>query len=54
MWGSILGLILVTVALVQTWLSPRINLWSGLACLVALVLAYFLGKKNRKPQPDLD
>jgi L-asparagine transporter-like permease len=53
-WGSILGLILVTVALVQTWLSPRINLWSGLACLATLVLAYFLAKKNRNPQPDRD
>ena len=39
--GSIIGLVLVTISLVQTWLSPRMNLWSGLACLVFLTAAYF-------------
>jgi L-asparagine transporter-like permease len=50
-WGSILGLIMVTIALVQTWLSPIMNLWSGLACFAALLLAYAVAKPNRKPEP---
>ena len=47
-WGSILGFTMVTIATVQTWLSPRVNLWSGLACLVALTAAYVLLKPSRK------
>jgi L-asparagine transporter-like permease len=50
-WGSILGLIMVTIALLQTWLSPIMNLWSGLACFAALLLAYAVAKLNRKPEP---
>ena len=46
-WGSILGLILVTIALVQTWLYPRVNLWSGLACLAVLVISYALANPHR-------
>jgi len=42
MWGSILGFIAVSVALVQTWLVPLVNLWSGLACLGILVVAYLI------------
>ena len=45
-WGSFLGFAMVTIAPVQTWLYPRINLWSGLTCLIALTLAYF-ALKNR-------
>ncbi len=44
--GSIIGLILVTISLVQTWLSPRMNLWSGLACLAFLTSAYFVLKSR--------
>jgi L-asparagine transporter-like permease len=47
-WGSILGFTMVTIATVQTWLSSRVNLWSGLACLVALTAAYALLKPSRK------
>lgn len=39
-WGSILGFVMVSVATIQTWLSPRMNLWSALVCLAALVTAY--------------
>jgi L-asparagine transporter-like permease len=46
-WGSILGLILVTVALIQTWLSPRVNLWSGLACLAVLSLSFAVVSRDR-------
>jgi len=42
--GSVVGLILVMIALVQTWLSPRMNLWSGLACLAFLTSAYLVLK----------
>jgi amino acid transporter, AAT family len=47
-WGSILGFTMVTIATVQTWLSPRVNLWSALACLAALTLAYALLRPSRK------
>jgi len=40
--GSIVGLIAVIIALLQTWLTPRVNLWSGLGCLAVLTLAFFL------------
>jgi L-asparagine transporter-like permease len=46
-WGSIAGLILVTIALIQTWLYPIMNLWSGLALLAVLLLSYALAKKRR-------
>jgi L-asparagine transporter-like permease len=45
--GSILGLVMVTLALVQTWLSPIMNLWSGLVCLAGLVLAYLIARRHR-------
>jgi L-asparagine transporter-like permease len=47
-WGSILGFAMVTVALIQTWLHPIVNLWSGLACLAVLTLAYALLKPHQK------
>lgn len=46
--GSILGFVLVSIALVQTWLSPRVNLWSGLACLAMLVVAFLILKSRRR------
>ena len=39
-WGSAFGLIAVSVALFQTWLHPVVNLWSGLALIAALTVAY--------------
>ena len=45
--GSILGLIAVTIALIQTWLHPRMNLWSGLTCIGVLVVAYAVAKPSR-------
>jgi L-asparagine transporter-like permease len=48
-WGSILGLILVTIALIQTWLYPLVNLYSGLICIAALVLAYGFANRHRRP-----
>jgi L-asparagine transporter-like permease len=47
-WGSILGFTLVTIALIQTWLYPLMNLWSGLACLAVLTISYAVAKKQRK------
>jgi L-asparagine transporter-like permease len=47
-WGSPLGFVLVTVATVQTWLSPIVNLWSGLTCLSLLVAAYVVLKPHQK------
>ena len=48
MWGSILGFVMVTIALVQTWFNPRMNLWSGLACFAVLVLSYAVAKPHHK------
>jgi amino acid permease len=47
--GSIVGFLLVTMALLQTWLHPLVNLWSGLACLATLVAAYTVAKSRRTP-----
>jgi L-asparagine transporter-like permease len=47
-WGSILGLTLVTIALIQTWLYPIMNLWSALACLAVLTISYALLKPRHK------
>jgi len=46
-WGSILGFVLVSVALVQTWLFSVVNLWSGLACIATLFLAYAIVRRRR-------
>jgi len=46
LWGSIVGLFLVSAALLQTWLYPLVNLWSGMTCLLILVVAFLL-LKNR-------
>jgi len=43
-----LGFVLVFAALLQTWLSPIVNLWSGLACLAVLVMAYRFAKPHRE------
>jgi AAT family amino acid transporter len=47
-WGSPVGFALVAIATIQTWLSPIVNLWSGLTCLALLVAAYFLLKSHQK------
>jgi L-asparagine transporter-like permease len=46
LWGSVVGLFLVSAALLQTWLYPLVNLWSGMTCLLILVVAFLL-LKNR-------
>jgi len=38
--GSVLGLLLVAAALIQTWLYPLVNLWSGVSCLLVLTIIY--------------
>lgn len=49
-WGSIFGLVLVSGALLQTWLYPIVNLWSGFACIGVLVVAYAVAKSRRGPE----
>jgi len=46
-WGSVLGFVGVSAALVQTWLYPRVNLISAAACIGALTGAYLVLKKKR-------
>ena len=50
-WGSVLGFVMVTIAVIQTWLYPRVNLWSGLTCLAVLLLAYVFVKPHRQAEP---
>jgi amino acid transporter, AAT family len=47
-WGSLLGFVLVSAALLQTWLYPIMNLWSGIGCLAALTIAFLVLSRNRK------
>ena len=47
-WGSVIGFFGVTVALIQTWLYPLVNLWSGLTCIGVLIVAYAAAKSQRK------
>jgi amino acid transporter, AAT family len=48
MWGSIVGFILVTIAVVHTLFSTRVNAIGGLIFLGALTVAYFLLKFRRQ------
>jgi len=53
-WGSIVGLAMVTIALLQNLLNPRMNLWSGLACFGVLIAAYLFARSKRKEsQPPM-
>ncbi len=47
-WGSIIGFATVSIALLQTWLHPLMNLWSGLALLVLLTTTFLILQKRRK------
>ena len=51
LWGSALGFLAVATALIETWLHPLVNLWSGLALLAALALSYQLLRKTRQRRP---
>ncbi len=47
-WGSILGFVGVAAALVQTWIYPLVNLWSGLGCVGVLTCAYLVLRNGAK------
>jgi amino acid transporter, AAT family len=49
-WGSLLGFVAVSGALIQTWISPRMNLVSGLSCFALLSVSYLLAKHFRDKQ----
>jgi len=49
-WGSILGFVLVTAAVLQTLFSSHVNELGGLIFLVGLTLAYLLIKRRRISQ----
>jgi AAT family amino acid transporter len=42
MWGSVAGFIGMFAVLLQAWMHPLVNLWSGLACLGVLTAAYLV------------
>lgn len=45
-WGSILGLTLVTAAILKTWWDSRVSLISGVSALLILTVAYVLLKSS--------
>ena len=45
-WGSALGFVAVSVALLQTWLHPLVNLWSGLALFALLTLTFLVLRRE--------
>jgi AAT family amino acid transporter len=45
-WGSLLGLTLVTVAILKTWWDSHVSLISGLSTLLILTAAYYLLKSG--------
>ncbi len=47
-WGSIIGFATVSIALLQTWLHPLMNVCSGLALLVLLTIAFLILRGRRK------
>jgi len=48
MWGSVLGFILATIAVLHTLFATRINAVGGLVFFTALTAAYFLLKRSRQ------
>jgi L-asparagine transporter-like permease len=47
-WGSALGFVLVSAAIIQTIRSSRVNQLGALVFFVGLTLAYFLLKRRRQ------
>jgi AAT family amino acid transporter len=45
-WGSALGFVAVSMALLQTWLHPLVNLWSGLALFGLLTLTFLVLRRG--------
>lgn len=48
-WGSVLGFLLVSIAVIHTLLSSRVNQLGGLVFFAGLTIAYILLKRRRKP-----
>jgi len=46
--GSIIGFIMMSIVLVQTWFHPIVNLWSGVACLILLTFAFLLARSHQR------
>jgi len=47
-WGSLLGLTLVTAAILKTWWDSRVSLLSGLSTLLILTVAYMFLRASNK------
>jgi amino acid transporter, AAT family len=48
-WGSMVGFVLVSTAVIHTLFSSRVNAFGGLAFFAILTIAYILLKRRRKP-----
>jgi hypothetical protein len=47
-WGSILGFVLASAAVLHTLFATRINEIGGLVFFAALTIAYFILKRRRR------
>jgi AAT family amino acid transporter len=47
-WGSVLGLTLVTAAILKTWWDSRVSLISGVSSLLILTAAYMFLRSGSK------
>ena len=50
-WGSVVGFAVVCAIVVKGWYDSRVNMISGLLCLLILTIAYVAIKYSRKEQP---
>lgn len=50
-WGSMLGFILVSAAILHTLFATRVNTWGGIVFFAVLTIAYLVLKRGRKQSP---
>jgi amino acid transporter, AAT family len=50
-FGSMVGFLLASAAILNTLFATRINAWGGIAFFIALTIAYFLLKRRRSIRP---
>ena len=51
--GSIIGFVLIVMAILKTWWDSRMSVVSGVVYLIVLNLAYVLLRGSRRQQPHV-
>jgi len=54
LWGSVIGFITVGISLLQTWLHPLVNLWSGLTLFAMLTLSFLVLRRQRNSRDNIN